>query len=311
MDDNEVNLGGEGMLVARGASSASLSLGLLLAMLGVFCVMAPMFSGIAVTVMIGVLLLAGGIVQAIFAFQSKTFGEGAMGFLIGGLSVVAAVIILASPAEGLGVLTIVLTAYFVVSGVTDIILSFKVPVGEGKGWMLFNGIVAILLAALIIAQWPVSGLWAVGLVVGLRLMLYGVVLMALASLSRRALTHLQDTRIAVLERHLRSTNQALQQTQTVLADHAVMLLALDNELRKKVSTSDVDPAMVSLNENLGMAREQMQEAAAAAKDEWAKTQDEANDAFDKLRESMAGISKNMRKELGLDKKGPPSGDVKK
>lgn len=300
MTTDAVNLGGEGMLAARRVSSASFALGMLLAVLGTFAGLSPLFTGVAVSTMIGMLLFAGGVAQTIFAFQSESFGKGAFRFLLGGLTVVAAVAVLGSPSEGLGVLTIILTAYFVASGLADIFFSFKVPDGEGRGWMLFSGIVTLLVAGLIVANWPVSGVWAVGLFVGVRLMVSGMMLMALGVTGKQALTHSQDVRIAALEQQLRKVGQALLQAQVAQAEHAVMLLALDNELRNKVSGSEVDPAIVELNASLGNAREQMQRAAAAASKDWVETQGEANAAFDKLRQNISSISQQVKSELGLN-----------
>jgi hypothetical protein len=166
--------------------------------------------------------------------------------------------------------------------------------------MLFNGIVALTLAILILAQWPVSGIWAVGIVVGVRLMVFGMSLMALGTAGKHAITDLQDTRIAVLERQARNSARAVQQAQIVLADHATMLLAMDNELRKKVSSSEIDPAITELNQSLASARDQMKQTVAAAEENWAKTQDEAGVAFDKLHEATAKISQRMKADLGLN-----------
>ncbi len=301
MTTETINFGGAGMQAARRASSASFALGLLLAMLGIFAVMSPLFTGVAVNTLLGLLLFGGGIIQIVIAFQSETFGKGVFRFLFGALTVVAGVAVMGSPAEGLSVLTIILTAYFLGSGIADIFMSFKVPAGEGKGWMLFSGIVTLLLAGLIIAKWPVSGVWAIGLFVGIRFIVNGMMLMALAITGKQALTHIQDVRIAQLEQHLRSSNDALHHTQAALAEQAVMLLALDNELRKKVSTTEVDPAIVELNESLGHARDTMQRAATAASEDWAKTQDAANVAFDQLRRSVSGITKQLKEELDVDK----------
>jgi hypothetical protein len=104
----------------------------------------------------------------------------------------------------------------------------------------------------------------------------------------------------MLERHVRAGAQILQETQAVLVDHTTMLLALDNELRKKVSTSEVDPAIQELNKDLGEARKQMQVAAAATKETWDTTQQEANAAFEKLRIGAAEVTKRLKQELGLD-----------
>ncbi len=55
MDSKNLNVAGEGALIARRASAASFSIGLLLALLGIFCVIAPIFTGIAITTFIGIL----------------------------------------------------------------------------------------------------------------------------------------------------------------------------------------------------------------------------------------------------------------
>jgi hypothetical protein len=79
-----------------------------------------------------------------------------------------------------------------------------------------------------------------------------------------------------------------------------MLLAFDNELRKKVSTSEVDPALRELSQELCQARTQMQEVASAARDSWDKTQREANETFGKLQSSVAEITRSLKQSLGLD-----------
>jgi len=75
---------------------------------------------------------------------------------------------------------------------------------------------------------------------------------------------------------------------------------MDNELRKKVSSSEIDPAITELNQSLASARDQMKQTVAAAEENWAKTQDEAGVAFDKLHEATAKISQRMKADLGLN-----------
>jgi uncharacterized membrane protein HdeD (DUF308 family) len=288
------------MLAARRASRSSLAFGAVLVVLGVFAVLAPLFTGIGVTVLVGLLLGTAGVVQTIFAFQEETFGKGALRFLFGGLGIVAGVAVLMTPERSLGVLTILLAAYFVASGIVDVVFALKAKPEEGWGWMLFSGIMALALGVLIMIGWPATGLWAVGLYVGVRILTHGWVLMALGRTGQEALTHLQDTRVEALERHVRDGALALLETQAALAGHSAMIVALDAELRKKVSTSEVDPAIQALNADLKVARERMAEVDAATTEAWAKVQDEANDAFQKLRQSSAQLTERLKKELGVE-----------
>lgn len=289
----DMNLNGDGMLVARGASKASHTFGMLLVVLGIFAVLTPLFTGIAASIMLAMLLSMAGLVLVVFAFQSKTMGKGLLRILFGGLSLITAFVIYITPEKGLGFLTAILTAYLLLGGLLDLLLLARVPVGEGKGWMLFNGIVGIALGLLVIFQWPASGTWAVGLYLGIRLLISGMMLIGLGNTGKVALTHLQDVRIAQLERQVLESAEAL-------ADHTAMLLVLKNELGKKVAAEDVDPAIVELNQSLGAARSQAQAVNRAAKEGWVQSKAEASAAFNKLQKNTADLSKRLKNELGLD-----------
>lgn len=297
-----VDLAGSDILAAaRQASRSGFVFGAVLVCLGIFAVMAPLFSGIATAVLVGMLLMFGGMIETAFAVRAPSFGKGALVFLFGGLGIAAGVMMLLWPGRGLGALTFVLVVYFLAAGIVDIILAFRVRPQEGWGWALFSGIVSVALAALIVAKWPVSGIWAVGVYVGVRLLMHGWTLMALGVTGRDALEYLQDNRLEALERHVRAGLGALQEAQVALVGHTAMLLALDNELRKKASTSDIDPAIRGLNTQLGAAREKMQETTEAGAEAWSVAQDEANKAFDALRKNAAEVSAKLQKELGIDK----------
>ena len=118
----------------------------------------------------------------------------------------------------------------------------------------------------------------------------------------------QGARIDLLEAQVRNGTQALQETQIQLADIAASLIAFDNELRKKISASEVDPAIVQLNRNLARARERMLQTADATDEAWDKTQQEADEAFKKLQQSAADVTGYLRKELNLDTPARPAAE---
>jgi len=221
------------LLAARQASRASFVFGIVLVSLGVLAIMAPLFTGVATAVLVGMLLIAGGITESVFAFRAPSFGKGLLTFLFGGLAVAAGLVTLGQPGRGLGALTMVLAAYFVASGVVDIVLALRLRPQEGWGWALSSGIVSIALGALILADWPVSGMWAVGVYVGVRLLMHGWMLMALGTTGSDALAYVRDQRIESLERHVRAGLGALQETQIALVAHTAMILALDSGLRQE------------------------------------------------------------------------------
>jgi len=297
--NTSLNIGSTEMLEAREASKSGIAIGALLAVLGVLAMMAPLISGIAVTVLVGILMIAGGLMQTFFAFKAESFGKGVLVFLFGGLGVVAGVIILMTPQTSLAFLTMLVAAFFVASGITDIVLGFKKKPEEGWGWLVFSGGLSVLLGLLIMAEWPFSGLWVIGFFVGLRMLVSGWVLMALGRAGQVALTQLQDARIESLEEHVREGAAMLAGVVQALANHTAALMMLDSELRQKVSSSEVDPAISKLNEGLGKARKSMQEVEAASEKTWSEIQKASYGLMGELQDSIAEVNEKLKASLDM------------
>ncbi len=296
MTDNAVT-GSELVIAGRQASRTSFVFGAMISMLGIIAVMTPLFTGITFSVFLGFLLLTGGILETIFAFQAPSFGKGVLVFLFGGLTIVAGFFLIAVPDRGLGALTWVLAAYFVAAGIVDIVLAFKIRPEEGWGWTLSSGIVTIALGAFIVWQWPVSGLWAVGVYVGIRLLMHGWALMALGITGRDVMAGVQEERMEILEARVRVGIEALQQAQVALAVHTVALLALGDEVSQKVSAGEVDPAISELNTRLGEARNFLKDVADEGFSAWDAAQRQAVQSFDALQDSITAAAERLSRKL--------------
>jgi hypothetical protein len=105
----------------------------------------------------------------------------------------------------------------------------------------------------------------------------------------------QDERIAALEDHVRALTETVQANQLDLVEGRIANLALKAKIDEKVSAADVDPAMVKLNQELGVARRQLEEASAAASESWATLQKGAQDAFETLRTSVREAADRIEK----------------
>jgi len=162
----------EGDMV-RGSARMGTVLGLVTVILGILAMMAPMISGLAVTVVIAVVLVAAGIAKTWYAFSADTFWQGTGQFLFGGLTALAGVVIFARPLLGLASITMVLVVYFLVDGIVGVVYGFRAKPLKGWGWMVFSGLAAIVLSILVWREWPVSGMWAIGILVGARLVMSG------------------------------------------------------------------------------------------------------------------------------------------
>jgi len=163
----------------------AIGVGIVMIIAGVLSLILPFAAGLAVTAVIGATLLAGGVVQMLLAFKAGAFGRGLMIFLLGLLAAVAGIYTLMQPVAALASLTLLLAAYFIATGVLAAIAAFQLRPSQGWGWMLANGIITILLGVMITSQWPLSGAWAAGILVGVHLLSGGAALAALGSAVRK------------------------------------------------------------------------------------------------------------------------------
>jgi uncharacterized membrane protein HdeD (DUF308 family) len=163
-----------------------LAVGILIAIAGILALVAPMAAGLSVAIAVGVLLLISGISRLFLAFRMGSFGPGLLMFVIGVLSALAGLYMVARPGMALATITLVLAAYFIVDGVFEIIWAFRLRPIKGWGWTLFSGIVALALGVMIWRQFPVSGVWAVGTLAGIHLIFGGTSLASLCGAARSA-----------------------------------------------------------------------------------------------------------------------------
>ena len=121
-----------------------------------------------------------------WAFKAASLGKGILVFLIGVLTLLAGMALIAHPVLASGVLTILLAAYLLVDGVLELAAAFVMPKGKmGKGWLIFDGIVTVLLAILIYQQFPLSGVLAIGILLGIKLVFIGLTMVMLGKAGKR------------------------------------------------------------------------------------------------------------------------------
>lgn len=142
---------------------------------------------LATVVFFGALILAGGLLQLIQAFSCKGW-KGVLGHvLIALLYVAAGVLIIVDPVLASGVLTLVLAGILIAVGVIRIAMGVQQRKAvAGWYWSVLSGIVSILLGGMIVLQWPVSGLWVIGLFVAIELILNGWSYVFVALAARKA-----------------------------------------------------------------------------------------------------------------------------
>ena len=171
---------------ARQGGGSMTIFGVVTIVLGILAMMAPMLVGFSVAMLIGIILLAAGITRMFWAFKAETFGRGALKFAIGGLTLLSGLVLLARPLFALGTLTVVLALYFIVDGFFEVIGAFQLKPANGWGWVLFGGLISLALGVMIWRQFPLSGAWAIGILVGVKLIFAGIMMVTVGSVVRSA-----------------------------------------------------------------------------------------------------------------------------
>lgn len=160
--------------VVRQGSTLSLLWGVLLICLGVLALASPMIAAVAVNIFVAWLIVMAGVVHLIVAFHTHEAGSVIWRLLVGLAYICFGGYLIARPALGIASLTLVLAILFLVEGVLDIVLYFKVRATTRATWILLDGIVTLLLGSLIYVHWPSSSAWAIGTLVGVSLIFSGV-----------------------------------------------------------------------------------------------------------------------------------------
>lgn len=161
-----------------------LALGLILTALGVVALGRMLFVTLASVVFFGWLLVIAGGIEGLQAFGQRRWGGFFLHLFGGILYVVVGLMVVANPSVSALSLTLILAVFFMVSGGFRIVAALSMRFPEWR-WLLVNGLVTLVLGLLIWKQWPVSGLWVIGLFIGIELIYTGVSWVLLSLAARR------------------------------------------------------------------------------------------------------------------------------
>jgi len=151
-----------------------IGLGILTAVFGMISMGAPLMTGIAVSLIVGIFLAAGGAMQIIHAFQVPAGGGRRLFLILAGLFALGFGIFMTTrPVGSLLAMTLVLVAFFIVDAICKILDAFSLKPEKGWGWLLTSGIITLVLAVMIWGGWPVSGSWAIGTLFGVNILFSG------------------------------------------------------------------------------------------------------------------------------------------
>jgi uncharacterized membrane protein HdeD (DUF308 family) len=160
--------------IVRHASTWSIVWGVLLIIFGMLAISSPFRAAVAVNVVIAWLIILAGVVHLILAFHAHRSGSLIWKLLVGVAYLFFGVYLIMHPVLGVAALTLALASLFLIEGVLDIVLFFKMRTMRGSSWVLVDGIITLLLGLMIYLHWPSSSVWAIGTLVGVSMIISGV-----------------------------------------------------------------------------------------------------------------------------------------
>src|SRR5262249_14102415 len=135
------------------ATTWSIVLSLLMIGVGVVAIATPAMAGVAVTLILGWLLMISGVLHLALAWRGERASAIIWEILLALLYGAIGFYLITQPVAGLATLTLALAVYLVIEAVIEFVLAFQLRPAAGTGWLLFDGIVTLLLAGLVWSSW--------------------------------------------------------------------------------------------------------------------------------------------------------------
>lgn len=121
----------------------------------------------------GALLLVGGAAHLIYVFKDQGWKGSIWHALVAIFYIIAGCMVIYDPIFASAIITAFLAGIFIVIGITRLIMAINLKHASGWGWLVIAGIASLALGIIILYQWPISGLWFIGLFIAIEMIMTG------------------------------------------------------------------------------------------------------------------------------------------
>ena len=176
MTDGQSGLGAMAQSIAGKVKKASgwyIALGIGLILAGIVMIGRPLYAGVALTTLLGMLFIFAGVLYLLNTFMAMSAGGALFRILLGLINIGAGAWLLTRPIQGLQALTVVLGVALVLSGISKLMLARAMTGIPGTGGVLISGVMSILLAVLIFMRFPSSSEVVIGVFIGIDFIMSG------------------------------------------------------------------------------------------------------------------------------------------
>jgi uncharacterized membrane protein HdeD (DUF308 family) len=177
---------GSALEALRGRWGWIVGIGVLLLVFGMIALGSVVTATVASVWTVGLMMILSGASEMAHGFAMKTWGKSILWIILGLLYGLAGVFTFMNPLLAAGVLTLLLGAGLVASGIVRIILAFQMKSCQPWIWVVLSGLVTVLLGGMILAHWPASSLYVLGIFLGIDLVFAGVSWIMMGLALRRA-----------------------------------------------------------------------------------------------------------------------------
>src|SRR5947209_8385974 len=164
---------GSDLAPLRAKSGWIVALGVVYLIAGLVALGSVVMATVASVLIVGVMMIIAGVAEVFSAFQIKSWGKFLLWALLGVLYIVAGFVTFENPLLAAVLLTLVLGASLVASGIMRIILAFSMKRETPWIWVVLSGVITLLLGLLILARWPINSVYILGLFLGIDLIMAG------------------------------------------------------------------------------------------------------------------------------------------
>lgn len=147
--------------------------GILLVIIGCLALANAFIATVASMYFFGFAIIVSGILEIIHAFQLRSGSNALFWGGCGIIYTIAGIAVIANPTMASSVLTLLLAIMFIFLGIVRIWQGIRIWHYDGSGWIIFSGILSLLLGILILSGWPINSLWIIGLFLGIDLLFQG------------------------------------------------------------------------------------------------------------------------------------------
>ena len=150
------------------------ALGALFVLAGVIALGSLVAATIATVWVIGVMMLAAGVVEILHGLRAQAWGRFLWGILSGALYILGGIFAIVDPFLASSAITLLIGLALIVGGAVRIVLGIELRHAESWVWVVLGGVVTLLCGVLIASRWPFSSLWVIGALIGVNLVIHGV-----------------------------------------------------------------------------------------------------------------------------------------